>query len=112
MTKRIANSIIRKDEYELNAAFFSVGSGRNDIREVLTMIDRLVRDAAVLGRDKEAKTIGCFREAAEKLSGMMTVYQAMNVHDVIEKAWRAIEANVNAALVMAGICAEIMEIVN
>lgn len=110
LTKRIANSIIRKDEYGLNAAFFSIGSNRNDIRELLTMIDRLVRDAAVLGRDKYAETIGCFKEASERLSGMITVYQAMNIHDVIEKAWRAVEANVNAALVMAGICAEIMEI--
>ncbi len=111
LTKRIANSIIRRDEYGLNAAFFAVGSGRGDIREVLTMIDRLVRDAAVLGRDSKAKTIGCFRDAAEKLSGMITVYQAMNIHDVIERAWRAVEANVGAPLVMAGICAEIMEII-
>lgn len=111
LTKRIANSIIRRDEYGLNAAFYSIGSGRNEIREILTMIDKLVRDAAVLGRDKEARTIGCFRDAAVQLSGMMTVYQAMNIHDAIERAWRAIEANVNAALVMAGICSEIMEII-
>lgn len=110
LTKRIANSIIRRDEYELNAAFYAIGNGRGDIREILTMTDRLIRDAAVLGRDRKAKTIGCFKDAAEKLSGMITIYQAMNIHDVIERAWRAVEANVSAPLVMAGICAEIMQI--
>lgn len=112
LTKRIADSIIRRDEYGLNAAFFSVGAGRSDIREILSMIDKLVRDAAVLGRDREAKTIGCFRDAAVKLSGIITAYQAMSVHDVIERAWGAVESNVSAPLVMAALCAEIMQIMN
>lgn len=111
LTNRIANSIIRKDEYELNAAFFSVGNNRNDILEILSMIDKLARDAAVLSRDSSAGTIGCFREAAETLSRMLTIYQAMNIHNAIERGCRAIEANVNGAFVLAGVCAEIMEIV-
>ena len=58
LTKLIADSIIRKDEYTLNVLLCSAGSDRNDIREVLTMLDKLVRDAAVLGEDKNARLIG------------------------------------------------------
>ena len=111
LTNRIVNSIIRKDEYELNAAFFSVGNNRNDILEILSMIDKLARDAAVLSRDSSAGIIGCFREAAESLSRMLTIYQAVNIHNAIERGCRAIDANVNGAFVLAGVCAEIMEIV-
>lgn len=111
LTNRIANSIIRKDEYELNAAFFTVGSNRNDILEILSMIDKLTRDAAVLSRNKSADTIGCFREAAVALSNMLTVYQAMNIHNALERGCRAVDANVNGSFVLAGVCAEIMEIV-
>lgn len=111
LTKRIADSIIRRDEYGLNAAFYSIGSGRGDIREVLSMIDKLIRDSAVLSRDRDAKTVGCFREAALKLSDMLTAYKAVSVHDRIEFAWKAVESNVSAPLVMASLCAEIMEIV-
>ena len=111
LTKRIAESIIRRDEYGLNAAFYSIGSGRGDIREVLSMIDKLIRDSAVLSRDRDAKTVGCFREAAVQLSTMLTAYKAVSVHDRIEYAWKAVESNVSAPLVMASLCAEIMEIV-
>lgn len=110
LTKRIANSIIRKDEYELNAAFFSVGSGRNEIYSILSMIDMLIRDAAVLSRDSGALTISCYKEAAVQLSSMITAYQAVSIHNAIEKGCRAIDANVNSSLVLAGVCAEIMEI--
>lgn len=111
LTKRITNSIIRKDEYELNAAFFTLGNNRNDIHEILSMIDSLIRDAAILSRDSSAGTIGCFKEASIKLSDMLTVYQAVSIHNAIEKGCRAIEANVNGSLVLAGVCADIMEII-
>lgn len=112
LTKRISDSIIRKDEYGLNSALYSIGSGRNSIREILSMLDKLIRDCAILSRDESARTIGCFREAAQQLSKMMTVYQAISVHDTIEKAWRAVDSNVSAPLVFAGLCAEIMTILN
>ncbi|MDE6776098.1 MAG: DNA polymerase III subunit delta' [Ruminococcus sp.] len=112
LTKRISDSIIRKDEYGLNSALYSVGSSRNDIREVLSMLDKLIRDCAILSRDKDARTISCFRGAAQQLSGMMTVYQAISVHDTIEKAWKAVDSNVSAPLVFSGLCAEIMTILN
>lgn len=110
LTKRIADSIIRKDEYELNAAFFTVGSGRNDIYNILSMIDKLARDAAVLSRDENAPVIGCYKEAAVQLSAMITAYQAVSIHNAIERGCRAVDANVNSSLVLAGVCAEIMEI--
>lgn len=112
LTKRLADSIISKDEYGLNLALFSLGSGRNDIREVLSMTDKLFRDSAVLNRDSAAGTIGCYREGAERLSGMVTAYQAVRLHDRIEKAWGAMEANVNPPLVLAALSAEMIEIVH
>ena len=110
LTKRVADSIIKRDEYSLNASFYSIGSNRTNIREILSMMDRLVRDAAVLSQDSEAKTVGCCREAAVKLAEIITAYQAVNVHNVIEKARVAVDANISAPLVLAALCAEIMNI--
>lgn len=111
LTKRLADSIIGKDEYGLNLALFSLGSSRNDIREVLSMTDKLVRDCAVLNRNSQAEMIGCYREGAEKLAGMVTAYQAARLHERIEKAWGAMEANVFPQLVLATLSAEMIEIV-
>lgn len=110
LTKSIADSIIKRDEYALNVAFSSGVKERNDIREILSMLDKLIRDAAVLSKDSNAALIGCFRSGAVSLSGLLTTGQAVRIHRSIEKAWRAVEANVSIPLVTAALCAEITEI--
>ncbi len=111
LTKRLADSIIGKDEYGLNLALFSLGSSRNDIREVFSMTDKLMRDCAVLNRSSDASLTGCYREGAERLAKMVTAYQAARIHNSIEKAWGAMEANVNPPLVLAALSADMIEIV-
>lgn len=111
LTKSLADSIIKKDEYALNAAFFSVGKERNDVKTVLSMLDMLIRDAAVLAEDSGAKLIGCYRRGAVMLSEQLTSSRAARIHRRIEHAWRAVEANVGIPLVLAALCAEIIEIV-
>lgn len=108
LTKSLADSIIRKDEYALNCGFFTLGKDRNSIKTTLSLLDTLIRDAAVLTKNSKAKTVGCFRSGAEKLAESITVYQAARIHKLIEKAWRAIECNVTAPLVLASLCADIM----
>lgn len=111
LTKSLADSIIRKDEYALNAGLFALGKEREDVREVLTMLDKLMRDAAVLEKDGNAATIGCSRETAERLSRALTAYQSARAHSCIERAWNAVESNVNIPLALTALAAEIMEIV-
>ncbi len=109
LTKRMTDSIIYKDEYTLNTLMCTLGTKRNDVRNTLSLLDKLMRDAAVLGRDKEAPLIGCYREGAYRLASVMTPYEAAAVHRCIERAWRTIEANVNIPLALAALCGEIIE---
>ena len=111
LTKSLADSIIRKDEYALSVGLCSLGKERDDVREVLSMLDKLVRDAAVLSRDGDAVTIGCFREGARALSCSLTAYQSARMHSRIDKAWSAVESNVSIPLALTALGAEIMEIV-
>ncbi|MBQ1340294.1 MAG: DNA polymerase III subunit delta' [Ruminococcus sp.] len=111
LTKSLADSIIRKDEYALNVSLFSVGKERGDIKAVLSMLDKLIRDCAVLSKCKDAETISCFREGAERLSSMLTASQSIKIHRCIERAWSAVESNVSAPLVLTSLCAEIAGIV-
>lgn len=110
LTKRIADSIIRRDEYELNSAFFAIGSDRDSAHTVLSMTDLLVRDAAVLSKDSAAGAAGCHRDSALRLSQVISAYQAARIHSRIEKAWSAIESNVSIPLVFAALCCEIINI--
>lgn len=108
LTKSITDSIIKKDEYTLNTLFFSLGRERDDVRNTLSLLDKLIRDAAVLTKDNNAQTIGCWRDGAVRLSSMLTVHQAARIHRFIENAWNTIECNVNIPLVLAALCGEIM----
>lgn len=109
LTKSLADSIIKKDEYALDTALFSLGKDRSNVRTVLSMLDKLIRDSAVLIQDTEAENIGCFREGAVKLSYMLTSRQAENIHRCIERAWHTVECNVNIPLAMSAMCTEIIE---
>lgn len=110
VTRELADSIVRCDEYSLNCAFFAIGRERADIKTVLRLLDDLMRDAAVYENDENARLIGCCRECAVRLSGLITPYQAAGIHNRIEKAWSAIESNVSASLVLAALCSEIIGI--
>ena len=111
LTKAIADSIINKDEYALSAELFSVGKEREDVRQVLSMLDKLARDTAVLSKDSNAGAIGCSRAKAQELSQRLTAYQSAKLHSCIEKAWGAVESNVGIPLVLTALGAEIMDIV-
>lgn len=108
LTKALTESIIRKDEYALSAALYTLGKERSDVKNTLIQLDKLIRDAAVLVKDENAETIGCWREGARILSDMLTVHQAVRIHRCIEKAWNNIGANVSIPLVLASMTGEIM----
>ena len=110
LTKSLADSIIRKDEYSLNAQLFSLGSSRSDVKSVLSMLDMLIRDAAVIGKKHDAAAIGCYREGAIKLSQNITAGQAARIHSHIERANRAVDSNVTIPLAMAALSAEIITV--
>lgn len=112
LTKSLVNSIIRRDEYSLNVDFFSVGSGKDDVKSMLSMLDKLVRDAAVLSNDENAGDIGCFRDGALRLSRSITAWQAAKIHRSIEKTCAAVELNVNIPLALAALCADIIKVVS
>lgn len=112
LTKRLADSIIRKDEYRLNADVYSIGSGKEDIRTVISMLDNLVRDSAVFNENHAPELTGCCTEAAKRLAGAISPGQASGIHYAARDAWNAIEHNVSAPLVMAALCADIISIVS
>ncbi len=109
LTKSLADSIIRRDEYAMNAAFHTAAKDRNDVIGIFSMLDKLIRDAVVLKKESSAQNIGCFGDGARALSEKLAVYQAVRIHRHIEKARRAIESNVSIPLVLAALCAEIID---
>lgn len=111
LTKRMTDSIISKDEYELIQLMYGLGGQRSDVRSVLGLLDMLMRDAAVLAKNPDADLAGCYRDGAHRLSSGITAWQAARIHNAIERSWSTVEANVSIPLAMTALCAEIMDII-
>ena len=92
----------------LNVQLFSLGNGRSEVKSVLSMLDILIRDAAVLGKNPNADVMGCYRKGAEELSRVLVFSQTMKIHRIIEKAERSIDSNVTIPLVTAAMSGEII----
>ena len=110
LTKLLTDSIINRDEYHLASYLCETGKERGEIRIILSLLDKQVRDAAVLAGGAETEGIGCYKDGAEKLSHCITASQAVRVHGAIDRAWKSIEANANSVLVMTALCSEISRI--
>lgn len=110
LTKKAADSIINRDEYSLLTAFSSdVLKDRNNAAVFLEMFDKVIRDAAVTQIDPENRCISCCPAEALKLGGRLSAVSAEKIHKAAEKAAADYRANVSQTLVMAGLCAEIMD---
>lgn len=108
LTKKAANSIINSDEYGLLAAFSSpVLKTRENTAVFFEMLDRVIRDSAVLQISPESEAISCCPDEAMRLGRKLSAASAEKIHCYIEKAAADIRANVNQQLIMAGLCGEI-----
>ena len=105
------DSLIKKDEYSFACNLNKSVKDREEIKTVLTMLDRIAGDSVKLNYDKNAFLSGCYKDGAERLSEMLTLNSGNRIHEIIEKCWRAVSANVNASLALSAMCGEIFEII-
>lgn len=109
LTKKAADSIINRDEYGLLLALSSSLLADREMTKVfLEMLDKVVRDAAVVQINPDGKCISCCPEQAARLGAKLRSNTAEKMHSFIAKASADRAANVNAQLVMAGLCGDIM----
>lgn len=109
LTKNIAESMLNYDEYKLNLLLISAGSEKNEFKVVLSLLDNIIGDSAVFSEDKYSASRCCSHDAAVMLSEILTVRQISIIHEKIEEAVKAVEANVSISLAAASLCAEIMK---
>lgn len=111
-TVRLAtDSLVSKDEYSFACIINKTAKERENIKIILTMLDRIICDAVILNYDKNVPLSGCYPQGAEKLSGILTLNSGNKIHEIIEKCWKAVSANVNTSLSLSAMCGEIFEII-
>lgn len=109
LTKKAVNSIINRDEYSLLAALSSPEiKDRETVRLFLEMLDKAIRDAAVMRVNPDAEAAGCCKRESSRLAPLITASSAERMHSLIYRASLDAEANVSTFLLMSALCGGIM----
>ena len=107
LTKRITDCIINRDEYSLLYALTEAASEKAFLKNILSMLDRIIRDSLAL-KYQEESFIDCYRGGALKLSETLTVWSCGNLHRCVTDSYKLIDRNVNLKLVVSSLCGGIM----
>ena len=109
LTKSAINSIISRNEYTFLQAAAVLGKQREQALLFLTLFDRTIRDAMARKYDASAACIGCDAEGAARLSERLSAAGGQAMHLAVDKAYAAIQANVNLPLALSALCASCMD---
>lgn len=102
--RNITDGIIKSSEYTIQRQFFAAGTDRDSIRQLLLLLDLIVRDAAIRRISSESseqcRFIGCYRQGSEALAARISASQAAEIHKNISTALEMLEANGNVSAVL------------
>ena len=111
LTRSAIDSIINSDEYGLMKALSDplLIKDRKMSRRFLELLDKTIRDAAVLRFCEDVEMAGCAPKKAERLSEKLSPNSAGKMHLLIGEAAKDISANVSSALVLTALCGEMIK---
>ena len=107
LTKKLADSIMNRDEYALLAALTACSTDKSRLMTALELLDRQLRDALCL-RSGGGACIGCYPEGAAQFAQRITLAQGEQLHSALLRTVQDLEGNVSPALAVSALCADIM----
>ncbi len=98
-----------QDEYTLLRLLTAAAADKDELRQVLSLLDVQIRDAAMLTLEGDFTRLGCDRKSAEALSGRLTPRRTARLHGAISEAVSDLDGNVGAVLTVTALCAALYE---
>ena len=103
IVRAAADAIIADNEYELAVALHKIGNDRNEMRDVLEMLGRVIRDAAVIKNGGDP--IGCAANKSAAMAERISDSRLTAMYDAVGTASYRCTRNCNveaAAAVLSG----------
>ena len=107
LTKKLADSIMNRDEYAVLAALTACSTDKSRLMTALELLDRQLRDALCL-RSGGGACIGCYPEGAAQFAQRITLAQGEQLHSALLRTVQDLEGNASPALAVSALCADIM----
>lgn len=98
----VTQAIAARRQYELLRLLAQYDKDRQKAAELVKMLDLQVRDAVMIKYGQAALT-GCDRQSAEGLAAQLTFSRFQQMHDCLQSAYEALQANVSTKLVLAAL---------
>lgn len=96
-----------RHSYEILRILAQYEQNRQDAAEFLRLFDLQIRDALTM-KYGAAAFVGCDRQSAQALSGGMTLGNAVRMHEAVQDAYEALDANVSVRLALATLGGRLM----
>ncbi|MDR0975109.1 MAG: hypothetical protein LBL80_05405 [Ruminococcus sp.] len=104
------NALLKSNEYDFNAALHETSDtteSRARLRKVLSLIEKIVRDAAIICETEKADFIGCYPDGSKSLAAKFSIRKLTAIIDSINASVERLNYNTNTALVTAALAADI-----
>lgn len=98
----LTEAIAGRRQYEILRIFAGFETDRMQAGELLKLLDLQLRDALVM-RFTQAQRSGVDADSARKLSASLTASRTRRMHDAIQNAYDALQANVSVKLALAAL---------
>lgn len=109
LCRKIVACMASSDEYGLCRVLAEIGENRDNVKDILVMLDKVMRDVCeVRLYGENAVFIGCCKDGAKKLAERMSFKKALHIHEIIGKNINYCNANINVPLAMSALCGEII----
>lgn len=104
--KNAAEAIIAGDEYTLAAVLCRAAASREEMRSVLEMLSRIIRDAAA-HRSGGSDFLGSSVTAAARMAERIPVSRLLSMYDAVCEASYRCTRNCNAQIAAAALCGKL-----
>lgn len=94
--RKLANAAAERDEYTLAAVLNGISSDRNEMRDALEMLARVIRDSAVI-KSGGSGIIGCAYEGSRKMAERIPQARLLAMYDAVCEASYRCSRYCNAA---------------
>ncbi|MDR0986094.1 MAG: hypothetical protein LBL98_00145 [Ruminococcus sp.] len=107
---KASDALFSGNEYDFNLALFEGSDtveSRAKLRKVLTLFEKIIRDAVIVCETDNADFISPYPEGAKRLAAKFSARRLAAIYDSLTEALNALSYNTNTALVVAALAADI-----
>lgn len=98
----LTSAVAERRQYDILRILAAYEKDRQTAITFVKLLDLQLRDALTMKYTAET-AVGCDRQSAQALSGKLTVKRSVQIHEALQEAYEALQANVSPRLVLAAL---------